>query len=244
MKVLHAPVVIANQSVILAKALRNLGVEAISLQYYKPPLKYTADININVGRKRNFIKWFFTQLVNFSRFYNSYDIYHFHYGETLLPFFLDLPILKIFGKKIVFEYHGADIKPPFSYKVPFNFLTKIYLSVNQQMIKIMAKLFANAEIVTTPDLLDNAPGAVFIPVALQDSLSHNIPKEKNEKVVIVHAPTNRVKKGTSYIIEQIEKLQNRGFNIEFSLVEGLSEEKAKQRYERADIAIDQILIGW
>ena len=153
MKVLHAPVVIANQSVILTKALRNIGVEAISLQYYKSPLKYSADININVGRKRNFIKWFFVQLVNFPRFYNSYDIYHFHYGETLLPFFLDLPILRILGKKIVFEYHGADIKPPLSYKVPFSFLTKIYLSINQQMIKIVAKLFANAEIVTTPDLL-------------------------------------------------------------------------------------------
>ena len=77
------------------------------------------------------------------------------------------------------------------------------------MIKIVAKLFANAEIVTTPDLLDYASGAVFIPVALQRNPSHNIPKEKNEKVVIIHAPTNRVKKGTPYIIEQVKKLQNK-----------------------------------
>ena len=92
--------------------------------------------------------------------------------------------------------------------------------------------------------LDYATGAVFITVELQRNPSHNILKEKNEKVVIVHAPTNRVKKGTSYIIEQVEKLQNNDINIKFVLVEGLSEEKAKQRYERADISIDQILIGW
>ena len=92
--------------------------------------------------------------------------------------------------------------------------------------------------------MDNAPGALFIPVALWNNPSHIIPKEKNEKVVIVHAPTNRVKKGTAYIIDQVKKLQKGNVNIEFVLVEGLSEEKARQRYERADIAIDQILIGW
>ena len=42
----------------------------------------------------------------------------------------------------------------------------------------------------------------------------------------------------------MEKLKKEGFDIEFDLVEGLSKEEAKKRYERADIAIDQILIGW
>lgn len=244
MKVLHAPAVIANQSVILTKALRELGIEATSLQYYNPPRKYSADININIGRRRNLIKWFFIQLQNFPRLFNNYDIYHFHYARTLLPFFIDLPILKILGKKIIFEYHGADIKPPFSYVISFNVFMKLYVSIHQHIIKIVSKLFVDAEIVTTPDLLKSAPSAQFIPVAVDETNDLKSRLQKKDKIVIVHAPTNRIKKGTSYIIDAVEKLKKEGFDIEFDLVEDLSEKEAKKRYERADIAIDQILIGW
>jgi len=244
MKVLHASVVIANQSVILTKALRELDIKATSLQYYNPPRKYSADININIGRRRNLIKWFFIQLLNFPRFFNNYDIYHFHYARTLLPFFVDLPILKILGKKIVFEYHGYDIRSPFGSQAGLSLFVKIGLSINQQLIKVVSKLFVDAEVVTTPDLLKFAPSANYLPVAFEQTKNLNTKNQETGKLVIVHAPTNRIIKGTSYIIDAVKKLKREGFDIELDLVEGLSKEEAKNRYERADVAVDQILIGW
>ena len=106
-RVLHAPVIIANQSVILANALRKCGVGAVSLQYYHQENRYSADINVYDGN--NLLKQTLVRLSVFLRVVNSFDIYHFHFAETLLPLFFDLPILKLLGKKIVFEYHGSEI---------------------------------------------------------------------------------------------------------------------------------------
>ena len=40
----------------------------------------------------------------------KYDIFHFYYGHTLLPFSIDLPILRLFKKKIIMNYVGSDIR--------------------------------------------------------------------------------------------------------------------------------------
>ena len=64
--------------------------------------------------------------------------------------------------------------------------------------------------------------------------------QKNEKFLIVHAPTHRQSKGTSFIINAVEKLKYK-YNFEFKLVENLSHEEAKKIYEKADLIIDQVL---
>jgi len=243
-KVLHAPVVIADQSILIVKALRKVGVEAVSLQYYKNPQRFFADINIDIGRKRNIFKWVLIQLVNFPKFNNSYDIYHFHYSQTLLPFFIDLPILKLLRKRIVFEYHGSDIRPPFSYDSPLSFFMKLDLLFKIKLTRLVSKLFVDAEIVTTPDLLKFASSAKFIPAALETAKYETSSGTSKRKIVIAHAPTDRSIKGTSHVIEAVDKLKKKGFDLELDLVEGIDEKQVKKRYERADIAVDQLLIGW
>ncbi|OHA07298.1 MAG: hypothetical protein A2934_00415 [Candidatus Sungbacteria bacterium RIFCSPLOWO2_01_FULL_47_10] len=243
-RVLHAPVIIANQSVILANALRKCGVGAVSLQYYHQENRYSADINVYDGN--NLLKQTLVRLSVFLRVVNSFDIYHFHFAETLLPLFFDLPILKLLGKKIVFEYHGSEIRPPFKYSNDYKLLTKIKITLNQLRIKIFARLFADAEVVTTPDLLAYAPSAKFIPAAIDDywlSFSIKIPNKRG-KAIIIHAPTSRKIKGSSYLILAIEKLQKEGLQVELDLVEELPLKEIRIHFERADIAVDQLLIGW
>ena len=52
----------------------------------------------------------------------------------------------------------------------------------------------------------------------------------NKKIKIIHAPTNRGLKGSSFIIESINKLKNKYDNIEFVLVENLTNEEALKLY--------------
>ena len=248
MKVLHAPRVIANQSVILAEALRKQRIEATSLQYRSLDRdRYSADINIDIRVRKwyQLLKPFFVRLRNFPRFLN-FEIYHFHYGRTLIFGFLDLPILKLLGKKVVFEYHGSDIRNPFGFANSISFTKKIGLLVKQASLKIVSRLFVDAEVVTTPDLLEYAPSANFIPVAVEDhwlSSQFRIPG-KNGKILIVHAPTDRAVKGSDYVVSAVNQLQKEGLPVELDLVEGVLPEEVRKRFEKADIAVDQLLIGW
>jgi glycosyltransferase involved in cell wall biosynthesis len=55
----------------------------------------------------------------------------------------------------------------------------------------------------------------------------------------VHAPSNREKKGTRWVIEACEQL-----DVELDIVEGVPHDVARERYARADIVVDQLNAGW
>jgi glycosyltransferase involved in cell wall biosynthesis len=60
----------------------------------------------------------------------------------------------------------------------------------------------------------------------------------------VHSPTNRGAKGTRYIEEAIVKLKEGGLDVDFIEVENVPHERVREIYEKADLAVDQLLIGW
>lgn len=43
----------------------------------------------------------------------KYDVFIFNYTTSLLPKNLDLPILKFFGKRVLWVFHGSDLRPAF-----------------------------------------------------------------------------------------------------------------------------------
>ena len=72
--------------------------------------------------------------------------------------------------------------------------------------------------------------------------SPEYPQAGKNKITIVHAPSSRAGKGSRFIISAVEKLSNK-YNIEFILVEGMTQEDAFEQYKKADIIIDQIIVG-
>lgn len=245
MKVLHAPTVVSGQSVIVAKALREAGVEADSLQYRrKGPVRYTADIDVDLSFG-NPLRRLAKQVETFLGVFNKYDVYHFHFAHTLLPLFLDLPILKLSGKKIVFEYHGSDMRNPFKFVNSFRLPRKVGLLAKQSLVKLASKLFVDAEVVTTPDMLEYVPRAKHMPVAVAVSNQLKpISKDEGDAVIIAHAPTSRAVKGTDYVISAVKKLKEEGLAVELDLIENVAPGEVMQRLSTADIAVDQLLIGW
>jgi glycosyltransferase involved in cell wall biosynthesis len=55
----------------------------------------------------------------------------------------------------------------------------------------------------------------------------------------VHAPSNREKKGTRFVIQACEQL-----GVDLDIVEHVPHEEARARYARADIVVDQLAAGW
>lgn len=61
---------------------------------------------------------------------------------------------------------------------------------------------------------------------------------------VIHAPTDRKKKGTQYLLDAISRLQIEGYEIDLRLIENLKRADAIKQYERADVIVDQLVIGW
>ena len=79
----------------------------------------------------------------------------------------------------------------------------------------------------------------MIPPGLDLRRSRPCRRRTAPRPLVVHAPSNREKKGTRYVIEACEQLA-----VELDIVEGVPHDEARERYARADIVVDQLNAGW
>lgn len=91
------------------KGLDRLGAEAKVILYKKGQHKKPADIVLPINEKNLFLRpfWEFNHLPSFIR---DVDIFHFFFGRSLITFHLDVPFLKLAGKKIIMRFMGSDIR--------------------------------------------------------------------------------------------------------------------------------------
>jgi glycosyltransferase involved in cell wall biosynthesis len=170
---------------------------------------------------------------------------------------VDLPILRAFRKKIVVTFMGCDIRQadfcrtslatsacveggcP---KVECNSTTDAFKRRKAERFSRFAhKIFAY-----TPDLLHFLPDEAELLPCFSVDLAEWRPVVKSpaENFVILHAPTNRAIKGTRYVMAAVEKLKSKHKNVELRLVENIPHNQVKELYSQADVAIDQLLVGW
>jgi hypothetical protein len=62
--------------------------------------------------------------------------------------------------------------------------------------------------------------------------------------LVVHAPSNRDVKGSEFIVRAVEILKEENRDFDFVLIENMPNSEALDHYRRADIIIDQLMIGW
>src|SRR5438094_453806 len=60
-----------------------------------------------------------------------------------------------------------------------------------------------------------------------------------DRPLVVHAPSNRARKGTEQLVAACE-----GLEVDLEIVEGLHHDEAFARYAAADIVVDQLNAGW
>lgn len=94
---------------------------------------------------------------------------------------------------------------------------------------------------------DRPPWADFLPYAhvdLNDWKPCEPQPDGTRPLRVVHAPSDPIVKGTRFVVDAVERLRSEGIGIELELVQGLSRTEARRAYESADLAIDQLLVGW
>ncbi|MDX6664500.1 MAG: hypothetical protein QOG68_706 [Solirubrobacteraceae bacterium] len=89
------------------------------------------------------------------------------------------------------------------------------------------------------------PRARFVPYA-HVSPEHwlPVPHPPNPRPLVVHAPTARAITGTHHLLAALDALRVEGVEFDLELVEGRTQAEARQIYARADLVIDQLMLGW
>jgi hypothetical protein len=248
MRVLHAPAEIAAQASILARALRDLGVEAHSLAYNPGFPAYTPD-EFHPYDTMPVVPRYLGYLRSTLRHAGRYDVYHFHFGRTLIPpHNPDLPVYRAMGGTVVFHYHGCDVRDRDMMRARHVRATctecdPFCSPPRQKAILAAARRHADAELVSTPDLLESAPGASHLPVAayLDDYPYRPLARPP---VRVLHAPTNRLIKGTRYVEMAYEQLRPRFPAVDFRVVERLPWHALRDAIADCDVVVDQVFMGW
>ena len=218
MRVTHCPVNIAGIPWENVQALRRKGVDARLVVFERGHLHPEADWSLD--RRGGLPRRLAAQFAAFARLAPRTDVFHFYFGLTLVPKSVQFPLLRLLRKKSVFHYLGSDIRGK----------SRAELAYGKR---------ADAEIVGSFAALDWVPEAHVVPPGLDLRPFTPVPPSDSPRPLVVHAPSNREKKGTRWVIEACERL-----GVELDIVEGVPHGVARERYARADIVVDQLNAGW
>ena len=96
-KIYHGPLNIGGIGGYISKYLRSKGYSSEFIVWYDFTMRYNHDHNLHIDSNNIVLK-----------ISAKYDIFHFYVGKNLLPYGLDLPILKMIGKKTIMTYCGTE----------------------------------------------------------------------------------------------------------------------------------------
>ncbi len=218
LRVTHCPVNVAGIPWENVQALRRKGVDARLVVFERARLHPEADVSLD--RTGGFARRQLTQWQALASLLPRTDVFHFYFGLTLVPKAVQFPILRVLRRKSVFHYLGSDIRGK----------SREELAYGKR---------ADAEIVGSFDALRWVPEAHMVPPGLDLRPFTPVPPSDRARPRVVHAPSNREKKGTAHVIAACKEL-----GLELDIVEGVPHDEARVRYARADIVVDQLNAGW
>ena len=265
MKVLHLPTSVGGNSWSLAQGEKALGLESEVLVSAPSWANYRADINLDLSAVPSRIGKVAKLASAFLSLRGRYDVFHFNFGSSLVhfpQFHLNQFELPFYPRRAALfaTYNGCDARQ----KYPTMQRAKIAACHNpncyagqcnsgvldryrREGIAKMSRYVRHMWAVN-PDLLYFLPPgkSSFLPYAVDSQGMERCPPRLDaRKLKIVHAPTNRVVKGTEHIIAALDRLaRTRPEAVEFRLVENVPHEQALKLYRDADLVIDQLLVGW
>lgn len=252
----------------LSRGIRELGFPVTNavLEPNTPVVETGVRPDRYIKRGGNKYSHFIHRTAEFIRAAPSHDIFVFIFAESFLPSALltsgsaavrwlayrDLPLLRAMGKKIVIVANGCDVRhysatekqareDGFKYHVCIDcdHRDSCSLALNSKKVEIVER-YADS-IFTNPVV-----GVLFkrrffniLPPIDLSTVSYTFNATDNP--LVIHAPTNRSRKGTKYIIEAAERLEKEGHRFRFFLCENMTSKETRKTLGESEIVVDQLL---
>lgn len=267
MRILHAPHNIGGTASIAAKAQKQLGVQSDVLVFGKY-YNYPSDFVLNIPSK-GFVRRLLTLISNFVKAAIKYDVFHFYFGDSLLPTRLLLPwsvqrllpitsrivnpdivLLRLLRKKVIMQYCGDDVRQ-YDTALRYTFrgeIRKIYPSTKAQNDSKRERIrrinfWVNMSIIGDYFLAPYTHNSVVVmkPIDLSEMPFVGARSEPG-RLVVIHAPTDRGIKGTDFVVQAVDRLKKSGRDIDFVLLENRPHEDVLEACKKADIVVEQVIM--
>ncbi|MCX7877355.1 MAG: glycosyltransferase [Ignavibacteria bacterium] len=245
----------AANAYIIAEGLRKNNIKADSVVIDDHTFAYPYHKKIKfLNSKHKFInrllKYFY-----FIKHALLYDVFIFNTRNTFLAKKGDLKILKMMGKKTGMIYVGCDIRDknlnltsPDKYTICKNcsdeYQKKIrcYMEEKIKETEIIQKYISAS--FAHPFDATILKGKIHYFYTSRELDKYKPQYRLNERIKIVHAPSDDGIKGTKYVIKAIETLKREGCEFDFELIRNKSNDETLEAIRNSDILIDQMVLGY
>lgn len=187
----------------------------------------------------------------------KFEIVHSHFMVGISDDGWEWPIIKRAGIKMVAHWRGCDIRyrsrnyelaPQYNIceQCDYNYVCETPVRVRR---RILARQWADLELVTTPDLLDFSGRAVyfpfFAPLGLDPRKTTSTASLNDiDRIRIVHATNHPGIEGTREIQKVMDELIAEGYPIDFVYLKGVSPERVREEMATADFTIGKMKMGY
>ncbi len=209
------------------------------------PARKDSKLSTNLKHALNLLKWKCTRLVFDNYLFYNYDLYIFSWF-TLKDDFSDLIELRKRNKKVVTLFIGSDVRWIDAFRQEFpNNTYKGHIDedwVRKFRTLRMGELYSSA-IFSVPDqssLFMRGYYFMFMPLDIRNI---RFKPSYRQKPLIIHAPSKRDIKGTSIILNAIDKLRTEGLSFDFEFLENIPNSVLVSKLEEVDILIDQLFLN-
>lgn len=162
----------------------------------------------------------------------------------------EIDMLRSAGLRVGLIAHGSDIRVPAQHRAlyprspfdPDHPTTRALQAQSERLSAVMLD-FDGPTFVSTPDLLDFAPRAQWLPVVVDGARwVTDEPVLERARPVVVHVPSNPFLKGSHLVDAQLQQMSDSG-RIEYRRLEGVPPERMPALVREADVVLDQFVLG-
>ena len=265
MRVIHGPVNVGNQPYVLSRYERELGADSSLVVNYDTWLQYDADRTLGTYSDRSLRTWLRRLGFGLAAPFR-FDVMHYYFGRSFLCWddygeanwlwYQDLRLAKLLGRRIFMTLQGCDVRVSRRSAELYSVtpctlgecaaapVCRATIDDNREQLVRTILPLVDRVFVLNPELARYVPGAQFLPYSSVDveALTPAWPS-RDGPITIVHAPSDDGIKGSSRIIDAVDRLKRR-HQIDFKVIRGIPHDRALALYQSADLVIDQVLAGW
>jgi hypothetical protein len=177
----------------------------------------------------------------------KFDVFIFAGGVSFLHG-LDLPLLRLFGKRVIVIFHGSDCRPPYINGAYVGADTALdvrkCLRLTRRIRRWVVWVNAHTDVIVNHPYathFNTTPVVNWLSVGHPYEVSATPPSNRvGTSCVIVHAPTRPIPKGTPEIEAAIERLRARGHNVALIKVIGRPPCEVLAAISECDFVVDEL----
>jgi len=164
----------------------------------------------------------------------------------------DIDALRASGRNVALLFHGSEVRRPSVHArltpwSPFYRAENVALTgglerTTDRVHEALAD-FEGPVLVSTPDLLDHVPGAVWLPgVVGPPSFFRTAPALTGRRPVVAHAPSRSALKGSEWVDPVLERMEREGL-LTYRRLQNLPSVMVPSLLREVDVLVDQIVFG-